>query len=181
MMVRPVVDGDFDALAALVNPHIAQSHVHFATQVTSGNEMRAEWAPLAARHACLVAEVDGACVGFARTSPWRTRAAYAWTAEVGVYVSPQHHRRGVGRALYGALLKVSAEQGYHVLVAGIALPNDASVRLHEALGFLPVGVFHEVGWKLGRHVDMGFWQRVLRVEDGASAEGPPAPIRPAKG
>jgi phosphinothricin acetyltransferase len=180
MIIRPVVSRDFDALAALVNPHIAGTHVHFGTSLTSGEDMRAEWVPLAARHACLVAELDGECVGFARTHPWRSRAAYAWTAEVGVYVSPNVHRRGVGRALYERLIRVSAEQGYHMLVACIALPNEASVRLHEAVGFRAVGVFPEVGWKLGEYLDVGFWQRALAVADGVM-QGPPVAVRTAPG
>lgn len=161
-------------MAEILNPHIAASHIHFATHEVTADELRAEWQQLHTRFAMVIADADGDVAGFAKTSPWRTRAAYSWTAEVAVYVSAEHQRRGVARALYDALIRVSARQGYHVLIAGIALPNEPSVRLHEALGFARVGVFREVGHKHGKAIDVGFWERVL---DGTA--GARAPVQPA--
>jgi phosphinothricin acetyltransferase len=112
-------------------------------------------------HAWLVAERDGAMAGYAYGSPHRTRAAYASSCDVAVYVDPAHSRRGIGRALYGAVLSALAGKGFHAAFAGIALPNDASVGLHEAMGFTPVGIYREVGWKLGAWRDVGWWQRLL--------------------
>ena len=112
-------------------------------------------------HAWLVAENDGAVAGYAYGSPHRTRAAYASSCDVAVYVDPTHSRQGIGRALYGELLTLLAEKGYHAAFAGIALPNDASIGLHEAMGFTPVGIYREVGWKLGAWRDVGWWQRLL--------------------
>jgi len=113
-----------------------------------------------ASHAWLVAEVDGALAGYAYGSPHRTRAAYASSCDVAVYVDPAHARQGIGRALYGELLARLAAD-YHAAFAGIALPNAASVGLHEAMGFTPVGIYREVGWKMGGWRDVGWWQRLL--------------------
>ena len=113
-----------------------------------------------ASHAWLVAEIDGALAGYAYGSPHRTRAAYASSCDVAVYVEPAHARKGVGRTLYDELLKRLALD-YHAAFAGIALPNDASLGLHEAMGFTPVGIYREVGWKMGAWRDVGWWQRRL--------------------
>ena len=123
-------------------------------------EMARRIADYGSSHGWLVAEVDGVLAGYAYGSPHRTRAAYASSCDVAVYVDPAFARRGLGRALYGALIEQLAGQ-YHAAYAGIALPNDASIGLHEAMGFTPVGVYREVGWKLGAWRDVGWWQRLL--------------------
>jgi len=112
-------------------------------------------------HGWLVAEAGGAVAGYAYGSPHRTRAAYASSCDVAVYVDPAQARRGIGRALYGALFPMLAGKGCHAAFAGIALPNEASIGLHEAMGFTPVGIYREVGWKLGNWRDVGWWQRLL--------------------
>ncbi len=89
-------------------------------------------------------------VGYAYATRHRERASYRWATDVTVYVAPQRHRRGVGRALYETLFGLLAEQGFRIACAGITLPNEASVGLHEALGFEPVGVYRRIGFKLGR-------------------------------
>jgi phosphinothricin acetyltransferase len=118
-------------------------------------------ASYASSHAWLVADGGGRAVGYAYASPHRERAAYASSCDVAVYVDPAHARQGIGRKLYAALLPLLAGQGRHAAFAGIALPNDASVGLHEAMGFTPVGIYREVGWKLGGWRDVGWWQRLL--------------------
>jgi phosphinothricin acetyltransferase len=111
-------------------------------------------------HAWLVAEFGEQLAGYAYGSPHRTRAAYGSSCDVAVYVDPAQSRQGVGRALYAELLERLGET-YHAAFAGIALPNVASVGLHEAMGFTPVGVYREVGWKMGGWRDVGWWQRLL--------------------
>ena len=111
-------------------------------------------------HGWLVAEIDGVLAGYAYGSPHRERAAYASSCDVAVYVDPAFARRGLGRALYGVLLQQLAGK-YHAAFAGIALPNEASIGLHEAMGFTPVGIYREVGWKMGGWRDVGWWQRLL--------------------
>lgn len=110
-------------------------------------------------HPWVSAEVDDVLVGFAKASTWRSRAAYAQTAEVAVYVEDGARGRGVGRALYVALLDELARLGYHLAVGGITLPNEASVRLHEAVGFEHVGTFRECGRKFDAWHDVGFWAK----------------------
>ena len=114
-----------------------------------------------ASHAWLVAEVDGAVAGYAYGSAHRSRAAYASSCDVAVYVDPAYARQGIGRALYGALLPLMAAKGFHAAFAGIALPNEGSIGLHEAMGFTPVGIYREVGWKMDGWRDVGWWQRLL--------------------
>jgi len=116
----------------------------------------------------LVSDEGGVVTGFAKASPHRGRCAYAWTAEVSVYVDSTRHGRGIGTALYARLIPMLKAQGYVTLVAGITTPNPASQRLHEAFGFKRIGAFHRVGWKFGCWHDVSYWELFLR-------EGPSAP------
>ena len=113
-----------------------------------------------ASHGWLVAELGGVVAGYAYGSPHRVRAAYASSCDMAVYVDPACARTGVGRELYAALMP-RLRARFHAAFAGIALPNDASVGFHEAMGFTPVGIYREVGWKLGGWRDVGWWQRLL--------------------
>lgn len=138
--------------------------------------MRRRIEEVSASYPWLVAEFDGRVAGYAYASPHRTRAAYRWAADVAVYVKRDHQRLGLGRALYDALLELLAHQGVQVACAGITLPNEASVRLHEAVGFEPVGVYRRIGWKAGAWHDVGWWQReLMSADDRVPPEvGPPA-------
>lgn len=134
--------------------------ISFEVEPPVAAEMAGRIAEYSASHAWLVAEVGGAIAGYAYGSPHRARAAYASSCDVAVYVDPAHAGLGLGRALYADLLARLAPR-YHAAFAGIALPNDASVGLHEAMGFTPVGIYREVGWKMGAWRDVGWWQRLL--------------------
>jgi phosphinothricin acetyltransferase len=158
--VRPATPDDAAACAAIYAPFVEGSWISFELEPPDGAEMARRIASYAASHAWLVAEVCGVVAGYAYGSPHRERAAYASSCDVAVYVDPDHARQGIGRALYGELLPLLAEK-YHAAFAGIALPNDASIGLHRAMGFTPVGVYHEVGWKMGGWRDVGWWQRRL--------------------
>jgi phosphinothricin acetyltransferase len=109
-------------------------------------------------HEWLVAEREGQILGYAYGGTHRARAAYNRTVEVSAYVDRSQHRTGLGRALYEALFERLEAAGYRLLVAGITLPNDASVGLHEALGFERVGVYRNIGFKEGQWWDVGWWQ-----------------------
>ena len=137
-----------------------KSWISFELDPPNEAEMALRIGEYSASHAWLVAEVDGTVAGYAYGSPHRSRAAYASSCDVAVYVDPAFPRRGIGRALYTELLAQLAEK-YHAAFAGIALPNAASIGLHEAMGFTPVGVYREVGWKMGGWRDVGWWQRLL--------------------
>jgi phosphinothricin acetyltransferase len=112
-------------------------------------------------HPWLVIEVQGAVVGYAYATPWKTRSAYRRTVESAIYLDPAHAGQGLGTRLYGALLVELQQLGVHAVLGGIALPNEASVALHERLGFEQVGRLEEVGWKLQRWVDVGYWEKRL--------------------
>jgi phosphinothricin acetyltransferase len=109
-------------------------------------------------HVWLVAERDGRVVGYAYGGQHRERAAYNWTVEVSAYVDRSAHRSGVGRELYAELFRRLKQNGFRLLVAGITLPNEASVGIHEAMGFEPIGVYKNVGFKNGEWWDVGWWQ-----------------------
>jgi phosphinothricin acetyltransferase len=113
----------------------------------------------------LVCEVDGRVAGYSYASPYRSRCAYEWSVESTVYVHQDFHGRGVGRQLYTKLLELLKAQGAVNVIAGITLPNDASVGIHESFGFQPAGVMKDVGFKLGRWWDVGFWQLQLQKPD----------------
>ena len=134
--------------------------ISFELDPPTAAEMAERIAKYGKSHAWLVGELDGELAGYAYGSPHRERAAYASSCDVAIYVDPAFARRGLGRALYGALIEQLAGQ-YHAAYAGIALPNDASIGLHEAMGFTPVGVYREVGWKLGGWRDVAWFQRLL--------------------
>ena len=113
------------------------------------------------RYPWLVADDNDSVIGYAYAGAHRERAAYAWSAEVSVYVAETARRRGVARRLYQTLFDLLDRQGYRMAYAGITLPNPASVGFHEAMGFEPVGVYHNVGWKHGQWRDVGWWELVL--------------------
>jgi len=171
MVIRPADSPrDAEAIAAIYAPYVTDTVVSFEDVPPGSAEMAKRIERLAKTHAWLVAEDGGEILGYAYACPHRERAAYRWTTEVTVYVDPRHQRRGVGRRLYEALLAQLADRGYRVALAVIALPNDASVGLHEACGFEPVGVYRRIGFKFGNSWDVGWWQLDLTGPQSAVAE-----------
>jgi L-amino acid N-acyltransferase YncA len=161
LAIRPADPArDASRCADIYRPFVTDNWVSFELEPPSVGEMAGRIADYGASHAWLVAERAGEVIGYAYGSPHRTRAAYASSCDVAVYVDPAAARRGVGRALYGALLPLLG-QTFHAAFAGIALPNDPSIGLHEACGFTPLGIYREVGWKMGGWRDVGWWQRLL--------------------
>jgi phosphinothricin acetyltransferase len=139
---------------------VRETCISFELDPPDEAEMVRRIAAYGASHGWLVAEREDRVAGYAYGSPHRARAAYASSCDVAVYVDPAFARRGFGRALYAELFDRLAGR-YHAAFAGIALPNEASVGLHEAMGFTRVGIYREVGWKLGGWRDVGWWQRLL--------------------
>ncbi len=161
LTIRAADPEDAEACAAIYRPYVTESWVSFELEPPDAEDMARRIADYGASHAWLVATRGGEVAGYAYGSPHRTRAAYASSCDVAIYVSPAFPRAGIGRALYGELLARLKAKGFHAAFAGIAQPNPASVALHEACGFTPVGVYREVGWKMGAWRDVGWWQRVL--------------------
>jgi L-amino acid N-acyltransferase YncA len=161
-IVRAASAEDSGAVASIYNHYVTQTVVTFEEEAISASEIARRLVEVqAAALPWLVAERDGLVVGYAYATPWRARRAYRFSAEVTVYLHPDHGARGIGSALYGRLLAELGERGIHAAMGGIALPNDASVRLHEKLGFKKVAHFEAVGFKLNRWIDVGYWQRML--------------------
>ena len=160
--IRPAEPArDAAICAAIYAPFVTDGWVSFELEAPDEAEMAARIARYGTSHAWLVAQSDGQLAGYAYASPHRDREAYASSCDVAVYVDPAFARIGVGRALYDALLTAMKARGHHAAFAGIALPNSSSIGLHEAMGFSPVGIYREVGWKLGCWRDVGWWQRLL--------------------
>ncbi len=174
MEVRSATEDDAAAIQAIYAPVVRSTFISFETQEPSVEEMRARLRATLSSHPWLVAADGHGIAGYAYASRHRERAAYQWSVDVSVYVDAAHRRSGVGRRLYAALLDGLRVQGFVSAYAGIALPNDASVRLHESFGFLPIGVYRNVGFKLGAWRDVGWWQLALR-EPPAAPELPRAP------
>jgi len=157
--IRLAVEADAPAIAAIYRPYVTDTHFSFEETAPDAEEIVARMSnPL---HPWLVADEDGRVVGYASTSPMRNRAAYRWSVETGIYLTPLAQGLGIGRTLLAAHLAVLRRQGFVTAIAGIALPNDGSVALHEKLGFTLSGIERGVGFKLGQWIDVGRWQRDL--------------------
>lgn len=168
MIVRRARSGDAAAIARLYAPFVAETAISLEDEAPGVDEIAARMAGGGALHPWLVAEADGALLGYASASRFRPRLGYRFTVETSVYVDPARQRRGAGGALYGTLIELLIRQGFTQAIAAITLPNPASVALHEAFSFERCGVYSGVGWKLGRWWDVGLFQRPL-----APAHDPP--------
>lgn len=157
-------------LAAITNNHyIATTAVHFAHAPIAEAELCAQWQRDRERWPWWVADDGGTALGYAKAGTWRARAAYQWTTELGLYVAAPARGRGIGRALYAALLDELPRRGFRSAIAGITLPNDASIALHRAFGFASVGIVEDAGWKHGRWHAVEFWQKRFATD----TMGPP--------
>src|SRR5262245_45910145 len=171
MDIRTTQQQDFAAIAGLTNEFIRNTAVHFAYEPMSPDDLAAQWQASGGKYPWLTAEVDGRFAGYAKSGPWRTRSAYQWTAELGGYLESPFRGRGLGKALYARVIDVLRDGGFHSVIGGVALPNPASVRLHESLGFTFVRAFREVGYKLGAWHDVAFWQLSLSPRVAAATSG----------
>jgi phosphinothricin acetyltransferase len=173
VQIRPA-DPDRDAAgcADIYAPFVTGSSVSFEEVAPDAGTIAGRMARLAASHAYLVADDALGVAGFAYGGPHRERPGYRWSTEVSVYVHERCRGQGIGRELYSELLPRLARRGLWVALAGITLPNPASVALHERCGFEPVGVYRRIGWKAGAWRDVGWWQYRLRGGDGGAPANP---------
>lgn len=172
MTIRTATPDDAEAIAAIYAPIVANTPISFELEPPSADEMRSRIISTLQRLPWLVSVDDNGDVdGYVYAGRHRERAAYQWSADTSAYVRADRRGRGVGRRLYERLFAELAELGYFQAFAGIALPNDASIALHEALGFEPLGVYRKVGFKMGAWRDVGWWQKALR-EDDLAPEAP---------
>lgn len=163
MIIRSAQVEDAEAIRAIYAPIVETTTISLEEVAPDLEEMARRIAAISKDYPFLVAEREGGVIGYAYASQHRTRSAYRTSVDVAVYAHQSARGQGVGRALYDQLLPQAARRGYHAAFAGIALPNHASVALHEAVGFEPVGTYREVGYKLGRWLDVGWWQRRLQT------------------
>ncbi len=171
MIIRPARREDAAAIAAIYAPIVLRTGISFEVEAPTVDEMEDRVASTLQALPWLVAvDEEGVVEGYAYASRHRDRSAYRWAVDVSAYVHEEARGRGVGSALYRRLLIELTDLGYIQAFAGIALPNAASVALHESVGFVAIGIYRRVGYKLGQWRDVGWWQRELQAPPMIPAE-----------
>jgi len=165
---------DAAGCAAVYAPYVSDTVISLEASPPTAAEFERRIGQISATHPWLVAEIDHQVAGFAYGSAHRERASYRWATDVSVYVASAHQRNGVGTTLYRELFGLLARQGFRVACAGVTLPNEASVAIHESFGFELVGVYRHIGWKHGAWRDVGWWQADL----APNAIDPPEELEP---
>ncbi len=164
MQIRGATPDDAEAILAIYAPVVRDTTISFELEPPTVEDMRGRIVSTTAQLPWLVAvDESDAVVGYAYAGKHRERAAYQWSVDVTAYVHPERRERGIGKALYGRLFELLTAAGYCQAFAGIALPNVASVALHESVGFVPIGIYRNVGFKHGAWRDVGWWQRQLQL------------------
>ena len=177
--IRLASHSDAAAIAGIYGPFCESTAVSFEYVPPSTDETANRIRTITSQYPWLVLEDAGIVAGYAYASRHRERAAYGWAVDVAVYVSPNRHRCGVGRALYTTLFQLLRLQGYFKAYAGVTLPNGSSTGLHEALGFKLVGVYENVGYKHGVWHDVAWYQIALQPE--RLNPDPPMPVSAVAG
>lgn len=163
--IRPATLADAASIVAIYNPYVLDTTISFEEQAVSEQDMAERMRKVDEQGLpWLVVELHGEVLGYAYATRWRVRHAYRFAVETSVYFAAAARGQGLGSRLYRALLQQLRARGVHMAIGGIVLPNEASVALHEGLGFRQVATFHEVGWKAGRWLDVGYWE--LKLNDG---------------
>jgi L-amino acid N-acyltransferase YncA len=165
MNIRNVNPNDAAQIAEIYNYYIKNTHQTFETEALSAEDMRERIIEFSENYPYVVAEEDGRIYGYAFATQFKMRQAYEFSAEVSIYVNANEKQKGIGSLLYERLFEELRQTDIHALVAGISLPNDGSVRFHEKLGFEKVAHFKQVGYKLGRWVDVGYWELINTFDD----------------
>jgi phosphinothricin acetyltransferase len=160
-VIRVAEERDARAIAGIYAPAITDAVISFELTPPDAQEMTRRIVAIQRQYPWLVYEEGNTVLGYVYASVHNERAAYRWSVDVTAYIRHDAHRRGIGRALYTALFEILVLQGYRSACAGVTLPNTASVQMHAAMGFKEVGVYHDVGYKLGRWHDVGWYERSL--------------------
>jgi len=172
-MIRPVTVNDSRRICEIYAPFCEETVVSFESRAPSVEEMAGRIEKIAGHYPWLIWEVDGEVAGYAYAGQHREREGYRWSVDVTIYLDERFRGRGGGRALYAELFRRLREQGFYSAYAGITLPNDASVGLHRTVGFREVGVYHQVGHKLGEWRDVAWYELELQPKPSV----PPEPAR----
>lgn len=171
-VIRSATPDDALACSQVYAPYVTDTAISFEERPPSADQMAERIGASLARHAWLVIEDGGRVVGYAYAGPHRSREAYRWATDVSVYLEPGRRRTGAGRALYEELFARLRRLGYRIALAGVTLPNEASVGLHRAMGFESVGVYREIGHKLGEWHDVEWLRLALMAADAPLLEPP---------
>jgi L-amino acid N-acyltransferase YncA len=171
--IRLANTDDAAGILAIYAPYCVSTSVTFEIAAPTREQMSERIANVSKAYPWLVAETENGVAGYVYATRFRERAGYRWTTEVAVYIDASEQRRGFGRALYMSLFAILRAQGYAKAIAGITMPNPASVRLHEGLGFVRTGTFYGVGYKDGSWLDVGWWQLELKPETKSPVEPQP--------
>lgn len=159
--IRPAAGDDTARICEIYNHYVTNTIVTFEEVPVPIDDMSKRIEEVTAAFPWLVHETGGIVDGYAYAASWKRRSAYRFAVESTIYLQPGVTGRGIGERLYRALIEALRHCPVHSVIGGISLPNPASVALHEKLGFSKIGQFHEVGWKLERWVDVGYWELVL--------------------
>jgi phosphinothricin acetyltransferase len=161
-LIRSATHADAGAIANIYNHYITETVVTFEVDEISSEDVARRVDTIQSESfPWLVAQQDEEVVGFAYAGKWHARCAYRFAAEMTVYLAPDHGGQGIGSSLYKAIIDALTGTDIHTVIGGIALPNDASVALHENFGFRKAAHYREVGFKFDRWIDVGYWQRIL--------------------
>ncbi|HKI43899.1 MAG TPA: arsinothricin resistance N-acetyltransferase ArsN1 family B [Balneolales bacterium] len=176
-LIRLAKPGDAGDIAAIYAPFVRNTATSFELEPPDEEEFRKRLFNTLTKWPWLVCEIDGRIAGYAYAGIYRSRAAYQWAVEVSVYINPEFHRRGVGKALYTSLFAMLARQGFYTAFAGVTQPNEASTHFHRSMGFEYIGVFRLAGFKHGRWRNVSWWSRTLRDDFG---DDPKPTLTPAE-
>lgn len=164
-MIRPALPGDAPQICEIYNHYVESTVITFEEDSISAAAMSRRILDVTTALPWLVTEINGSIAGYAYAIAWKSRSAYRLSVESAIYLRPESTGRGIGRELYEALIADLRERRLHCVIGGIALPNAASVALHERLGFKKIGRFPEVGWKQDKWVDVGYWELILNAAE----------------
>lgn len=160
-MIRGATAADAAPVCCIYNHYVSHTVVTFEEQPLAIETMAERMDRVLTSHPWLLFQDGGEILGYAYADAWKIRSAYRYSVESTVYLRPDAVGRGIGSQLYSALVRALRAQRVHAVIGGVALPNPASVALHQKLGFRPIGIFREVGWKFDRWIDVGYWQLLL--------------------
>jgi L-amino acid N-acyltransferase YncA len=170
---RLATPADAAEINGIYGHYCLNTPISFEVETPSLENMQGRIAKITQRYPWIVCERHGEILGYVYAMPFHERAAYIWSVTTSVYIRSELHRSGVGRGLYASLFRVLALQGFHNALAGITLPNPASIGLHQSLGFVRAGVYPSIGYKLGSWYDVEWMQLELQPP---SASAPPSPM-----
>lgn len=171
--IRPVTVADAAAILAIYTPYVNETAISFESPAPALAEFAARVEGICAEYPYLVAETDGEIIGYAYAHRHKERAAYGWNAELSVYLAPAAQGKGLGKALYGALMAILVRQNVRNVYGCVTMPNEKSVALHRSLGFSDAGVWHNSGFKHGKWRDVAWFEKTI-----APLSVPPEPFVP---